>query len=66
MDYLYNSTNQKDLPKKLRCNLGLPEIILWMEPHIITPPSYGNDQERESFIVSQGIKIIRFQNKGFN
>ena len=31
MDYLYNSINQKDLRKKLRNSLGLPEIILWRE-----------------------------------
>lgn len=31
MDYLYNNAIQKDLRKKLRNNLGLPEIILWKE-----------------------------------
>lgn len=31
MDYLYNNAAQKDLRKKLRNNLGLPEIILWRE-----------------------------------
>ena len=31
MDFVYNSPNTKDLRKKLRNNLGLPEIILWKE-----------------------------------
>ncbi len=31
MSYLYNKPAQKDLRKKLRSNLGLPEIILWNE-----------------------------------
>ncbi len=31
MDYLYNNSHNKDLRKKLRSNLGLPEIILWRE-----------------------------------
>ena len=31
MEYLYNNKAKKDLRKKLRNNLGLPEIILWRE-----------------------------------
>lgn len=31
MVYLYNSNINKDLRKKLRNSLGLPEIILWRE-----------------------------------
>ena len=31
MEYLYNDVSQKDLRKKLRKSLGLPEIILWTE-----------------------------------
>ncbi len=31
MDFLYNNVSRKDLRKKLRNNLGLPEIILWRE-----------------------------------
>jgi len=99
MDYLYNNTDQKDLRKKLRSNLGLPEIIIWRElkdsklgkkfrrqygvgkysldfycPELRfgieldgsthdSRESYAHDQEREHFITSQNIKIIRFQNK---
>jgi very-short-patch-repair endonuclease len=31
VDYLYNHSQKKELRKKLRNNLGLPEIILWKE-----------------------------------
>lgn len=31
MEYIYNNPAQKDLRKKLRNSLGLPEIILWRE-----------------------------------
>jgi very-short-patch-repair endonuclease len=31
MDYLYNNIDKKDLRKKLRNSLGLPEIVLWRE-----------------------------------
>jgi very-short-patch-repair endonuclease len=31
MSFLYNTVGQKDLRKKLRNSLGLPEIILWGE-----------------------------------
>lgn len=99
MSYLYNNAEQKDLRKKLRNSLGLPEIILWRElkgnslgkkfrrqygvgkyfldfycPEMRlgieldgsthdNPESFKKDIERENFITSQNIKVIRFLNK---
>jgi very-short-patch-repair endonuclease len=72
---LWGELKGSKLGKKFRRQYGVgkysldfycPELRLGIELDGAThddPNSYGDDRERENFIISQGIKIIRFQNK---